>query len=272
MLMVDLVQRVLRVDGAVPVRDFLGVLNDQVNQVWEDFRWPYYVTELSVSASLSFDNLTVTNGATTATVVDVDAGGLFHALHVGKQFTIEDVQYTVSSVTDANTLVISTVSEDTGTGLAGSLPRVVYALPSNFGRLYGAPYPSSILNRDVDAPCFYLEDPQDYRITGPSSGIYTLELRTLLTEAYTLRYIRRPTACTGPGSTVDVDSPLEKVIFQGVLGHLLQRVEARNELHLAQLQQRIRRADGLYMQYLREARGVAASVDEGVRRNRSWGF
>jgi hypothetical protein len=276
MLVVDLVERVLRAAPEAGVGGgFVALVNDLVNEIWEGYRWPYYVAELSMGPSLLFDNLTVTNGGSSATVVDGDAGGLLDGLHAGKRMTIEGAGYTVASVTDANTLVLSGLSLDTGAGLGGSLPRVVFPLPSDFGRLYGRPYPSSAsasLLHEAEEVYWLLEDPRDYVLRGPVSGVYTMELRVLLLEAYTVRYVRRPTAAVGPGSTVDVDGPLEKALFQGVLGHALQRVDARNEVHLAQLQQRIRRADGMYASYLKEAKAVAGSVGEGVRRNRAWGF
>lgn len=272
MLVVDLVKRLTQEEPDARLAGVVSRINDLVARIWEDYRWPYYVTETSMSAALDFANLTVTNGVDTATVVDGDANNFFDALHVGRRFTIAGVSYVVGSITDANTLVLTTLSDDTGTGLAGSLPRVVLQLPTNFGRIYGRPLPTATVNRDLEDPYIGLNDPRDYRLLGPESGLYTIELRVLLTEAYTVRYVRKPTACTGPGSTVDVDGALEKALYQGLLATILQGMDARNEIHLAQLQQRIRRADGLYAIHLKEARAVAGTVSERQGKNRSWGF
>lgn len=272
MLVVDLVRRLGEEAPEARLAAVVSQVNDLVSRIWEDYRWPFYVTDTSLTASLAFTNLTVSNGAEVATVVDADSDDLFNDLHVGKRMTIAGESYTVGSVTDANTLVLTGLSDDTGTALAGSLPRVVLDLPTTFGRMYGRPTPTSTLNQNLEDPYFGLNDPRDYLLRGPVSGVYTLELRILLTEDHTIRYVRRPTACTGPGSTVDIDTGLEKALYQGLLAALLQGVDARNEIHLAQLQQRIRRADGLYAIYLKEARAVAGTVSERVGKNRSWGF
>lgn len=272
MTVVDVMRRVLREVPEGRVAGFLSVLNDCVTRLSEQYRWPYYVTELTLAYQLTFANLTVTNGATTATVVDGDAGGYFNALHAGKTMTIAGTSYTVSSVTDANTLVISTLSDDTGAGLSGTLPTVVQALPSTFHRMYGRPRRASSVNWNTYVPQYYLMDPWDYVLRGPSSGIWTIELQVALTEDYTVRYIRKPTAATGPGSTVDIDTGLERALFQGVKLAVLMMVEARNEIHLAQLQQRIRHAERDYVMAVQEAKAMAGSVDERVAMNTPWGF
>ena len=274
MLVVDALQRVMATDSRIPVGGFTAALNDRMTAMWERACWPQYVERLAISATHSFSNLTITNGASQATVVDSASGGYFDALHVGKTFTIEGVSYTVSSVTDSNTLVLSGLYDFDGGGNpeSGSLPRVRLNFPANFARIYRRPEPSATALRDVGDPDFGLRDPEEYRLVGPVSGVYSLECFCSLQEAYTVQYLRRPTLATGPGSTVDVSTGMERALHQGLLADLLPRVEARNEIDLAQLQARVRRAEGAYgealQQAIRSSRGL--SVREG--RNRSWGF
>lgn len=252
--------------------DFRYRLNDQVHQLWSDhYRWPHYISTVEITATHTFSNLTVTNGATTATVVDADAGGLFDALHVGKSFTVSGDDYTVSSVTDADTLVLSTPITTAGSGLSGSLPRVVYSLGATFSRLYGSPY-------RTDNPYPYdgvyldsLEEPRDYHLR-LVSGLWRMEFLRVLTTSYTARFVRVVTAATGPGSTVDVPSILEPCLYQALLAHYLSRVEARNEVELAQLQVRARDAKAEYARLLKSARGVTGSVGQRVALNKPNGF
>lgn len=275
MIVSDLLRRLLRELPEAPAADFVATVNDQVQVLWEGARWPYYLTTTTISATHSFSNLSIVNGASTATVSDDDAGGVFHALHAGKHFTIEGVAYTVSSVTDANTLVLSTVY-DFGSGSnpeSGTLPRVVFALPSDFAKMYRRPYRTSpAVGFSTLYPDHFMEDPLDFELTGPVSGVYTMEFRVLMTESYTLEYVRKVTAATGPGSTVDLWDGLDGALYQGLLRIYLRRSPAHDEIRLAQQQQRARLADQEYARRMHEAKGHAGTIRKRTGRNERRAF
>ncbi len=231
MLVVDLLRGLLDELPNASVGDFVAQVNRRVEGLWGMRRWEHYVSSASVSATLDFDNLTVTNGVDSATVVDGDAGGLFDALHVGKLFTIEGTTYLVESVTDGNTLVLGAESDDVGAALEGSLPRVVFSLPTTFRMLYGSPF-------RADYVACVLSDPQEYLVRAPVAGVYVMEFHRLLSHDYVVPFYRAPVPVTGPGDTVDIWSGLEEALRASVLRQYLGKVRAQDELDMAMLQTR----------------------------------
>jgi hypothetical protein len=97
--------------------------------------------------------------------------------------------------------------------------------------------------------------------------VWTFEFGVQLSEDYTLPYLRTPVAATGPASAVDVDTELESVLYQDLLRHYLRGMRARDEIELAQLQQRVRAADTEYARTLAKARGVSESAIDRRRQN-----
>ncbi len=218
MLLLNLFDRLGREVPGAPMSGFIATVNSEVESIWKVRKWDHFVTEVEFSTAHSFDNLTVTNGVDTATVVDGDAGGLFDALHVAKTMTIGGKTYTVDSVTDANTLVLGALSSDTGTGLAGSLPRVVFSLPN--GEVVAA----------VTAPIFrkmmkvfrqgaefeqVLVDRCEYLLRYPSAGVTVLELHTTLSgdTPYVVRFVRAPVKATVLNDSVDLGELLDECLY-----------------------------------------------------------
>lgn len=257
----------------VPLGGFTSRLNDVVRGLWESYRWPYYVTSVAMSATHEFVDLQAAwdPGTETQYITDSDAGGLFEERHVGLPMTVDGESYTILSVVSSDVVTID-AELAIASGLEGSVARVRFNLPANFGRMYGRPYMASGYYSVWEHSM--LEDPRHYRLEGPTAaGVYSLALWVVLSETYTVPYLRVPTAVTGPGSAVDVDGDMEKVVYAGLLKHFLRRVRAGSEIELAQLQQQVREADLAYEQGLRALRGMQAGRDENVGRNaRGGGF
>lgn len=247
MNLLTLLTRVLDEVPSAETRGFRQVCNRAVNDLWGMKEWEHYYSETSMTTTHTFTNLTVANGATTATVTDADAGGLFDASHVGKVFTIEDETYTVQSVTSANVLVLSTTSTDTGTGLGGSLPRVVLTLPSAFRRMVKV-----YLEGDEEN---YLVDPDDYTLRIPSGGTHTLQLEKVLVGStdYVVRYFRQPTAVTELNSTVDVSAGMEDALFYALAKKYYQQRPPQTELEMLPWQRRVSEYEASYEQALQRA-------------------
>lgn len=232
MLLLTLMDRVLDEVPEADVSGFVATVNREVRSLWGRRVWSYYQADVSMGVSHSFVNLTLTPGASTTAVVDGDAGGLFDTLHVGKVFTIGGVGYLVQSVTDSNTLTVTGVVVATSPA-AGSLPRVVYSLPSNFRRMV------KVFRSEEEGDT--LRDPDDYALELPtSSGTRLIFARVLAgSVTYTVRYFREPTAVTGLDSTVDVSEAMEDAIFWGLAKLYQQKVAPGDEFAMLPWQRRV---------------------------------
>lgn len=211
-------ERVRREYPGLPVVSLLHDIDRVGEKLWRRRRWFEAASETSWTTVLSFATLTVVNGD--ATVVDAAAGGLFSAGHVGKHFTIDGVVYTVESITSGDSLELTAVYAGTSGSEAGTLPRVVYALPADFESLRKV--------RPEDSGYVYRE-PVDFILTGPDGdGAYFLDWEhgesvhgmvpggdgTVVGE-----YWRKRTKSVGADLGVAVDVPVlcEEALVYGVV-------------------------------------------------------
>ena len=252
MTLIDLYKRLERnVPG--PKSGFIAEVNRVVGEIWRERKWLHFMAETTFTTTHTFSNLTVTNGSGSATVVDADANGYFDALHDGKTLTIVDQGYTIDSVTDSNTVVIDQESDDTGAGLAGSVPRVVFALPSaastNFRQMVKV-FKQGYEETDV------LLDPDDYILQLPSSGVTTLELQESLfgSTDYVVRYVRAHIEQDGLDDTLDVDDELTDAVYHALEAHYLRMYPPQNELTMLPWQRRVSAADDKYEKALNGAK------------------
>ena len=272
MLLLDLFDRLGREVPGAPMSGFVASVNGEVERLWKVRKWDHFVVEVAMSTTLGFDNLTVTNGVDSATVVDGDAQGLFDALHVGKSMTIGGETYTVASVTDGDTLVLGSESVATGPGVAGSLPRVVFLLPNG-----------EVVD-DVAAPVFRkmmkvfrqgeelmapLEDARDYFLRYPEAGVTVLELRrTLIGDTpYVVRYVRAPVKATGLDSTVDLGETLDECLYWALEYRYRSKRTPVSELDMLPWQRLVSQAQERWAQELRGAK--AADTLRSARRGRN---
>lgn len=271
MYVYELLSEILLAVPRAPVGDFRPRVNEYVRRIWESYRWPFYVSQATVSSAHTFSNLsTLPGGSNTTQVTDDGANGYFDDLHVGKTLTIAGTRYTIATVQSSDVVEV-TPELDVDTGLAGSLPRVLYSPGATFSRLYGKPYRSVEVYPDRYMDAYSLEDPRDY-VLERVSGSWRLRFVRVLSEDWIVRWYRLPVDATGPSSTLDLPDDLEGCLYQGLLGHYLQRVDARGELELAQIQVRAREAKKEHERRLKEARKIAGTVGERVAMNKPWGF
>lgn len=253
----DLFQRLLQNVPGASMTGFLYEVNAELLRLWMGRAWQYYQAEVSMTTTHSFSNLTITNGAERATVVDSDGGGLFHALHIGKTFTIEDVGYTVYGVTDGDTLELDGLYDfDGGSNPeSGTLPRVAFPLPSSAGLVFARMVKIYL---DGEEELGAIHDPAQYVVTSQE-----IQLRQILTGAtdYIVRYLRRPAVVSSLATTLDVSADLEEVLYRGLEGRYLRRTVPRSEFEMLGWQRRVSESEQLH-----EAARKAAAAAETLRR------
>lgn len=262
MTIVELFQRLVRNVPGAPMTGFLSEVNSEVRRLWRARAWQWWQVEVAMDTTHSFDALAITNGAETATVVDGDAQGLFDALHVGRTFTIEGVGYTVESVTDEDTLVLSTVYDFDGGANpeSGTLPRVVFSLPTTAGLVFSRMVKVFLSGEEE---LVQLHDPRHYTLGLASGGVSRMELRVQLHGAtdYVVRYLRRPAEATSLAATLDVSDDLLDALYHGLEGRYLRRTPPKSETEMVSWQRRVSESQTLYEDALK-----AAKASETMRR------
>lgn len=258
----ELLQRLVRNVPGAPMSGFVAELNEEVRRLWRARAWQWWQVEVAMSTSHSFAALAITNGVDSATVVDGDAQGVFDALHVGRTFTIEGVGYTVASVTDSNTLVLSGLYDfDGGSNPeSGTLPRVAFALPTTAGLVFSRMI-RVFLSGDEDLVQLY--DPRHYTLGLAVGGVSRMELRVALygSTDYVVRYLRRPVEVVGLDAEIDVSEDLVDPLYHGLEGRYLRRTEPKSETEMVSWQRRVSESQTLLEETLK-----AAKASETMRR------
>lgn len=249
MTVMDLMERIRQNVPGADLSGFLQEVTAEVRRIWRARPWAYYQTEVTVSNTHSFSNLTITNGVSAATVVDADGGGHFHQLHAGRTFTIEGESYTIDTVTDGNTVVLTGLYDfDGGSNPeSGTLARVAWPLPSASGLVFSRMV--KIFRERNEYYCDF-RDPTDYVVTATE-----VEFITLLSgdADYVVRYERRPADLVHMASTLDVSEDLEEALYRGLEGRYLRRTPPRGELEMLSWQRRVSESEELYKEAIRHA-------------------
>lgn len=273
MLLLDLFDRVGREVPGAPMSGFVASVNGEVERLWKVRKWDHFVTEVSMSTTHSFDNLQAAwePSSETQFITDSDSNGLFDDLHVGKQFTVDGTAYAVLTVVSANVCTIDG-QLDLATGVEGSLPRVVFPLPN--GEVVddvAAPIFRTMMKvfRQGEEQTSVLLERCEYILRYPSSGVTTLELRTVLSgdTPYIVRFLRAPVKATGLGDTVDLGEILDECIYWALEFRYRSKRPPVSEMDMLPWQRLASQAQERWAQELKGAK--AAETLKHARRGRN---
>jgi len=240
-----LMQDILREMPEAPMRDFIKLVNDEVERLINHYAWTHFRARHEFEMPEVFTNQTLTNGSPTLAIT----GAYFRSeVLVGTQVTITDggTDYTfgITSVESETSLTLDAnwTEATTSTATVTFAKRSDWRLPADFRRMHQMRYEGSY---DM------LHDPADYTVDLRASDnrrVLLFHREPTGSTDIICEYFRNPTQVDSPEDTIDLPALCDRVFYLQVIGRLMNRMPPE----LVQL--RLPENQGLYREALDQAK------------------